>query len=141
MPNIQSGIDSRLVHRDLGQSALTTTTTLATVQQRVAMRTKYMTTVILEALDISSGDELYNLAVQVSNDSFATLETAFILSLGHTSVRLGGAPTNTAGQVYQFEWGTEVAGVTYKDFRIRLIAAGTTPSMALACFSFIQPGF
>lgn len=135
MPNLIHPVDSRLLHRELAQAALTATTTLGTYNQRTAMRTSYVTQIIMEAIKVSAGNELYTVVVEVSNDSFTTVEVAAILSLGHTSVRIGGAPSNAAADTRQFYWTTEVNGVVYKDWRIRVIMAGTSPSLTAAAFT------
>lgn len=138
MPNKFYPFDKRLEHRAIGSAALTATTTLATISQRVAMRTAYLTRIMLESIDVSSGNELYTFVVEVSNDSFTTVEVAGMLTLGHSSVRQSGAASNVAGQLYEMMWESEVAGVVYKDARIRVIAAGTTPSIAPATYSTIM---
>lgn len=138
MPNKYYAFDKRLEHRAVGQAALTATATLQTVLQRVAMRTDYVTRAIIESIDTASGNEIYTLVIEVSNDGFTTVEVAAMKTYGHTSVRQSGAPTNVAGQADEIRWSTEVLGVVYKDFRVRLIAAGTTPSIGIACYSTVE---
>lgn len=135
MPNISHPVDARLLHRELGQAALTATATLGSYSQRVAMRTSYVTQLLMEAIKVSGGNESYTVVVEVSNDAFTTVEVAAILSLGHTSVRIGGAPSNAAGDMRQFYWTTEVNGIVYKDWRIRVIMAGTSPSLTASAFT------
>lgn len=135
MPNIMHPVDARLLHRELGQAALTATATLGSYSQRTAMRTSYITQLFIEAIDVSSANELYTVIVEVSNDSFTTVEVAAVVSLGHTSVRLGGAPSNAAGDRRQIPWTTEVNGIVFRDWRIRVIMAGTTPSLTLSAFT------
>lgn len=140
MPNIFRNFDSRLEHRALGSAAMTSTTTLVTKAERVAQRTRYVTKAIIEAIDIASNDEVYTLVAEVSNDAFSTKEVAGILSFGPTETRVGGAPDNVAGDEYDLHWSTEVNGVVYKDWRLRLIVGGTTPTITLGCWSGVEEG-
>lgn len=124
--------DARLEHRAVGQPALTAATTIVSRDQRAKTRTEFVTQFMVESIDVASGNEEYRFIVEVSNDNFATVETAAILSLGHTSARLGSGPSNAAGDMYQVPWCTEVNGAHYQSWRIRLETAGTSPSIALA---------
>lgn len=137
MMNMYHPFDTRLEHRALGSAALTATATLDTITERAAQRTPYRTLVSLEAIKISANNELYTLAVQLSNDSFTTIETAAILSLGATEVRIGGAKDSAAGDVHEILWSTEQGGMRYAQARLRLIIAGTSPSVTLGCYSTI----
>lgn len=138
MPNKYYAYDARLESRPPGQAAITATTNLATISQRAAMRTEYLTKVTLEVIKVSALNEGYTMAVQVTNDSFATFECAALLSLGHSSVRLASSASNLAPATFEFDWSTEVGGVVYKDWRVRLILAGTAPSIQCAINSTIR---
>jgi hypothetical protein len=141
MPNMFHPFDARLDHRALASAALTATTTIGTIDQVAAMRTAYLTKVMLEAIKISANNEVYNLCIQVSSVSnFATFETAAILSLGPTETRIGGAPDSVAGAYYQLYWTTEVNEVVYQYARLRLVLGGTDPSITLAAHSTVMPG-
>lgn len=140
MPNIFRNFDSRLEHRALGSAALTATATVASESERVAQRTRYVTKFIAEAIKISANNEVYTLVAEVSNDSFSTFQTAGILSLGPTETRIGGAPDSAAGDTYDLYWSTEVNGTVYKNWRIRAILGGTSPSLTLGCWSGVEGG-
>lgn len=140
MPNIFRNFDARLEHRALGSAAVTSTATVVTKAERVAQRTRYVTKVLVEALDIASNDEHYLFVVEVSNDSFATKEIAGLLSLGATEVRLGGGPDTAAGYQGEIFWATEVNGVVYRDWRIRLVIAGTSTTITFGCWSGLEGG-
>lgn len=140
MPNMHYPFDSRLEHRAAGSAALTSTTVLDTVDDKVAQRTAYMTKVILESIDIANSDETYQVVIEVSNDNFTTVnEVAAILDLGDTAVRQSGAPDNAAGDEYEILWSTEINGTKYRYWRVKLFAAGTTPSIGMICYSSILP--
>lgn len=140
MPNQYHAYDARLAHRAPAQVALTANTTLATVTQRTPMRTAYLTRLNLEAIKTSAGNELYTILVEGSNDGFATFESLAVISLGHTSVRLGGPRTNAAGELVDRMWSTEQGNAVYQDWRIRLIVAGTAPSISVSAYSTVMPG-
>lgn len=124
--------DTRLEHRAVGAAALTASATIADIDQRAATRTEFVTIVRLDAIDIASNDEEYRFVWEVSNDDFATFETAAILSLGATEARIGGAVDSVAGDEYDVPWCTEVNGKAHQSYRIRLIVAGTTPSITFS---------
>ncbi len=140
MPNKYHPFDSRLEHRALGSAAVTATATLATITQRANQRTCYLTKVILEALDIASNDERYQIVVEGSNDSFSTLEVLAQTDFGATEVRQSGAPDSVAGDTADIYWCSEQNDTKYGTVRIRLIVAGTTPTVTLGCYSTIMPG-
>ena len=127
--------DARLEHRAAGSAALTADTTIDTVQQRAQTRTEYVTILRLETVKVSAGDEEYRFIVEVSNDAFSTVEVAEVVSLGATGARIGGAPSNAAGDEYHLHWNTEVNGTQYKDWRLRLDVSGTSPSIAFSANS------
>ena len=129
--------DSRLEHRAASAAALTATATLETVTQRAATRTEFCTKFYIESVKVSAGDESYTLSIELSNDNFTTLdEVAAMKVMGDASVLVEAGDT-VAGDEYELFWTTEVSGVTYQYWRVRLIAAGTSPSMGLHCYSTI----
>lgn len=140
MPNKHYPFDKRLEHRALGSAALTATTVLGTITERAAQRTMYLTKGMIEGIDIANGDESYKVVVEVSNDDFTTVEVAAILDLGATGVRQSGAPDSQVGDEHEIYWCTEVKGRKYKASRIKLFAAGTTPSIQLSCWTTIMTG-
>lgn len=137
MGNIAVSFDVRLQHRAPGAAAITSTTTLDTITERAAQRTVYRTLVNVEAIKITANNELYNLVVQLSNDDFTTIEQAAILSMGATEVRVGGSKDSAAGDTYEVMWSTEADGVKYAAARLRLVVAGTSPSITLNSYSGI----
>lgn len=129
-------LDSRLQHRAPAAAAMTSTTTLATVDQTVAMRTEYVTRINVEAVDVASGNELYVWVIELSDDNFVTTnEVAAIRDMGDTTVRTGGAPDTAAGDQIEMYWATEVNGIAYRYWRLRMIASGTTPSITANAYS------
>lgn len=137
MTNMYHPLDARLEHRAIGAAALTATTTIATVTGRAAQRTPYRTLLNIESIKISANDEAYTFVVEVSNDDFTTVEVAAELTLGATEVRTGGAPDNAAGDNYEMLWTTQVNNAGYQDWRLRMIAAGTSPSIGFSAFSSV----
>lgn len=138
--NVYRNFDSRLEHRALGSAAVTATATVVTKAERVPQRTRYATKFILEAIKISANDEAYTFVVEVSNDAFTTKEVAAVLSVGPVETRVGGAPDNAAGDEYDLFWSTEVNGRVYEDWRIRLVIAGTSPTITFGCWSGVDGG-
>ncbi|MGB1214970.1 MAG: hypothetical protein ACPG4X_16500 [Pikeienuella sp.] len=137
MANFTHPFDKRLEHRAVASAALTATATLATITERAAQRTAYRTLVGIEALDIASNDELYQIVIECSNDSFSTVETAAIRDFGATEVRQSGAPDTAVGDEIEILWTTEIGATKYAASRIRLIVAGTSPSVTLFCHSTV----
>lgn len=133
MNSHQYAFDARLEHRAAGSAALTATTTIGTVNQKAETRTPAITTIRLETCKVSAGDESYIFLWEVSNDAFSNTECAAILELGHSSVRTGSTGSSAAGDEYQVPFVTEVNGVSYKSWRIRMVAAGTSPSISFSC--------
>lgn len=140
MPNMYHPFDSRLEHRALGSAALTVTTTLATITEKAAQRTAYLTKVIIEAVKITANDELYQVVIEGSNDSFSSLEVLAMCDFGATEVRQSGAPDSVAGDTVEMYWTTEKGGTKYSSWRIRVITAGTSETITLGCYSTIMPG-
>lgn len=127
--------DSRLEHRAAGSAALTTTTTLDTITQRAATRTKYLTKFYIESVDVANGDETYTLSIELSDDNFSTINEVAAVRVMGDATQLTEAGDTVAGDEYELEWSTEVSGTTYQYWRVRLIVAGTSPSMGILCYS------
>lgn len=140
MPNMYHAFDARLEHRAPASAAVTATATVDTIEQRAAMRTTFLTRINLEAIKITANDEVYSFIVQLSNDDFTTIETAAMVSVGATEVRHGGAKDSVAGDLLELLWSTEQAGEVFQDARLRLVIAGTSPSVTFAAHSTIMPG-
>lgn len=86
----------------------------------------------ITAIDISSGDENYNLYLQGS-DSATLASNVHVLAhlqVGHSSILLGGATVSSVIGRYELPFQNVVAGSILLDYaRMRLTAAGTTPSI------------
>lgn len=136
MPNKYYAFDARLDHRSFGSAALTATATLATITSHSAQRTAFLTKLTIEAIDVASGNESYILSIECSNDGFATFDVAATLELGHSSVRRS-TMSNAAGDSFDVLWATEINDVKYAAARIRLIVAGTSPSITASCHSTV----
>lgn len=85
----------------------------------------------VSAIDVSSGNEAYQIILQGSNDSgFASgIENLAQTDMGHASVRLGGASASSIVGVHEMPFTNNRAGVEYRYLRVRVVAAGTTPSI------------
>lgn len=140
MPNKYYPYDSRLAHRALGSAAQTSTATVATVAEKAAQRTVYLTKIILEAIAIDGNDEKYTFVVELTNDAFTTIEVAAALDFGATEVRQSGAPDSVAGDELEMIWTTEKDGVKYGTWRLRCIHAGSTSSITYGAYSTIMTG-
>lgn len=132
MSSHKRAFDARLEHRPSASAALTASATIATLTQRAQSRTEFVTIARIEAVKVSAGNEEYRFIWECSNDGFATVATAAILSLGANGARLGNDPASVAGDEYDVVWNTEINGRSYKDWRIRLEVSGTAPSIAFS---------
>lgn len=133
MPNVYHPFDTRLEHRAPGAAALAADTVLATINQRAQGRTDYTTVIYVESVEIASNDELYKWVIEVSNDNFTTVdEVAAMRDMGATEVRQSGAPDTVAGDRIEIDWSTEVNGVRYKDWRLKLFVSGTVATGIVA---------
>lgn len=138
MQNMSHTFDKRLEHRAVGSAALTATAILGQITQRVAQRKAYRTLFNVEAVDVSSGNELYKVVVELSNDGFATVESVPVsMDFGHNSVVQSGVANTAPGDVAEILWSTQQNGKSFKEARLRLIVSGTSPSINLACFSSV----
>lgn len=127
--------DSRLEHRAAGSAAMTSTTTLDTITQRAASRTMYLTKLYVESIAVDGGDESYTLSIELSDDNFSTInEVAAQRVMGDASL-LTEAGDTVAGDEFEVYWTNEVSGVTYQYWRVRIIHAGSTSSIACHCYS------
>lgn len=129
--------DSRLEHRAANSAALTATTTLADMDQKAQTRTEFVTKFYVESIDVASGDEKYTLLVELSNDDFTTVDAVGGLREMGDATQIYEVTDTAAGDEFELWWSTEVAGVTYRYWRVRLIVAGTSPSMGIHCYSTI----
>lgn len=127
--------DSRLEHRTVGSAALTATTVLDTQTQRDKTRTVFLTKCYVESIDVANGDETYTLQVELSNDNFTTIDEVAAQRVMGDATQLSEAGDTEVGDEYEMRFSTEVNGVTYQYWRVRLVVAGTSPSMGLHCYS------
>lgn len=88
----------------------------------------------VSAIKVSAGNERYTLCLQGSDsEDFSTaIENLGVIDLGHTSVRFGGARTSTPGR-YGFDLSNDILD-EFEFVRLRLIAAGTSPSITLSAW-------
>ena len=138
MSNKMYPFDARLEHRAVASAAQTATAVVATVEQRVAMRTDYMTRIGLESIAIDGNDELYTFVVEVSNDDFTTIAVAAMADFGATETRQSGAVDSVVGDFVDLEWSTEVGGVKYQDWRLKCFHAGSTSSIGYFAHSSVR---
>ena len=125
MSNKFHALAVRLQHRDPGSAAITSTAVVETINQRTAGRTDYLTKIYIEAMDIAGNDELYAFVIEVSDDNFSNVrEVAAMRDFGATEVRQSGAPDTLVGDNIEMFWSTEVNGVVYQDWRLKVFISG-----------------
>ncbi len=92
----------------------------------------------VSALDVSSGDEAYELRVQVSDSaSFASgNQTVGAFKFGDSTVT-GGSADTVVGR-YELGVSNEFNGTIYTYVRINAVVAGTTPTITYA--AYLAPG-
>lgn len=127
--------DTRLQHRAPASAAMTATTTLDTQQQRDVTYTEFETIVYVEAIDVANGDETYTVVVELSDDNFATVKAECARIILGDATQLAGDADTAVGDKYRIMWHNEWAGVVYRDWRVRVIIAGTSPSITLNSYS------
>jgi len=84
------------------------------------------------AVDVSTGNELYDLYLQGSDSATMASNVHILghLQLGDSTVLLGGATVDSIIGRYELPFQNVVAGSILLDYaRMRLVAAGTTPSI------------
>lgn len=93
----------------------------------------------IAAIDVGTGNELYNLVLQGSNvaDFASGVENLAVLNLGHTSTRLGSGKTSLVGR-YQVPVTNELNGVTYKYVRLNVLISGTVASSGFGFTSYLS---
>lgn len=111
-----------------------TATAASLILDKGAARWDGRVIVDVSALDVSSGDESYELRVQVSNSSTfaATVNTVASFRLGDSTVT-GGSADSVVGR-YELGFSTEFNGTTFRYVRINAVIAGTTPSINYTAF-------
>jgi hypothetical protein len=112
---------------DIGGPASTNPTVVAGNVAPARLDFRVITDV--SAIDVSSGDEKYEIEVQVSNDiTFATgINVVASLKLGDSSVT-GNSADSVVGR-YEIHACSEVLGAAYRYVRLYNRIAGTTPSI------------
>ncbi len=88
----------------------------------------------VSAIDITTGDEAYELRVQVSDSaSFASgIQTVGAFKFGDSTVT-GGSADTVVGR-YELGVSNEFNGTIYTYLRINAVVAGTTPSITYAAY-------
>lgn len=91
----------------------------------------------VSAIDVSSGDELYNLKAQFSNSStFASgVIGGPLLALGDSTVLIGESADSVVGR-YELPFTNEINGTTYRYMRMYTDVTGTTPSINYVANAF-----
>ena len=131
-------LDSRLQHRAPGAAAMTADTTLGDFDQLGKTRTEFLTKLYVESIDTTTGDEKYVLRAELSNDDFVTVDAVGgIVEMGDAT-QLASATDTAVGDELEMRWTTEVAGVKYQYWRIRLDVSGTSPSMGAHVYSTVM---
>lgn len=93
------------------------------------------------AIDISSGNETYQLDIVLSNDpAFLTgnvIAAGFQCGKG-ASLRAAGSADSVIGR-YEIGFATQLAGTLYEYFQVFLTVGGTTPSINISGFVAVLP--
>lgn len=124
----QGTYDASLLFKDAGLVASSAAATVSSAAKIVdiglgTFRGRMI--VDVSAIEIATGDEIYNICVQLSNSStFASnFETAAKLELGAASPLLGDI-ASTAGR-YKIDFDNEFNGTYYQYARVYTVVAGT----------------
>ena len=90
------------------------------------------------AIDITTGDEFYNLRLQLSNSSSfaATVVTSVILPLGDSTVTGGSADTGLGR--FELHFSNEFQGTLYRYARMYTDVGGTTPSITYTANMYMK---
>jgi hypothetical protein len=106
-----------------------TATAASSILDKGAARYDARVIVDISAIDVSSGDESYELRVQLSNSAtFASgIQTVGSFRFGDSTVT-GGSADTVVGR-YELGISTEFNGTTFRYIRINAVIAGTTPSI------------
>ncbi len=96
--------------------------------------TKGVLALNINTIDVTSGDELYELVLQGSSDSgFASdIQDLVSIKIGDSSVINGDTDTGT-GRI-DLPFTNDFQGTEYRYLRLNKIMSGTTPNLALEAF-------
>lgn len=130
--------DNALLLKDAGAITADAAATVASVARILdlgAARLDARMIVDVSAIDVSSADERYDVALQFSNSSSFASGV-----VGGASIALGAAaalPAESAASVigrYEAPFSNEINGVTYRYCRVYTNVSGTTPSINYTAF-------
>lgn len=103
-------------------------------------RTDEVLVLDVTAIDTVTGDESYNLHLLGSNDSgFGAGNVAELASFvlggvaGKTTIGVTNSFVDVAGR-YELSFSSEQANIKYQFIKLRIVCAGTTPSLSLLAF-------
>ncbi|HEY4133499.1 MAG TPA: hypothetical protein VGM50_22965 [Gemmatimonadaceae bacterium] len=122
--------DAKLLLKDAGLVAADAAATVASSAQVLDLGlARFDGRVIVDttALEIDTGNELYNIKTQFSNSkTFASSVVGGpMIALGHSSVLIGESASSPAVGRYEIPFANEINGVTYQYMRMYTDVAGT----------------
>src|SRR5262249_15479509 len=101
-----------------------------------------MLVIDVTAIDISSGNETYQLQLLLSNDpafGAGNVEFGADYSLGKGTSRDGTNMLDSVVGRYELPFSTEQANVKYQYVKLRVVTGGTTPSISFQAFAAVLP--
>lgn len=122
--------DNEMLLKDAGAVAASAAGTVGGAAKVVDLgpgRVDAVAVVDVTAIDVTTGDEAYRLAIQGSNDGFATKVNLGILHIGSDSVIDESADSKVG--VYELPFTNERLGTIYQQIRLYDTIVGTTPSL------------
>ena len=125
-----------LIKRELGSAAVTADAYIGTQHdQGAAVATDMVCVIDVEAVDVSSGDELYTFRLVGSNVSDRSdAQILDTLELGAAAALPIDTVSTAAGQRFVMRARTERNGTTFRYVDLHLDVAGTTPSITFGAF-------
>ena len=125
-----------LIKRELGSAAVTADAYIGTQHdQGDAVATDLVCVIDVEAVDVSSGDELYTFRLVGSNVSDRSdAQTLDTLELGAAAALPIDTVSTAAGQRFVMRARTERNGTAFRYVDLHLDVAGTTPSITFGAF-------
>lgn len=125
-----------LIKRELGSAAVTADAYIGTQHdQGAAVATDLVCVIDVEAVDVSSGDELYTFRLVGSNVSDRSdAQILDTLELGAAAALPIDTVSTAAGQRFVMRARTERNGTTFRYVDLHLDVAGTTPSITFGAF-------
>lgn len=125
-----------LIKRELGSAAVTADAYIGTQHdQGAAVATDLVCVIDVEAVDVSSGDELYTFRLVGSNVSDRSdAQILDTLELGAAAALPIDTVDTAAGQRFVMRARTERNGTAFRYVDLHLDVAGTTPSITFGAF-------